>query len=106
EVAAFDPFLPVAAASRLSLPLKSLDELLAWADIITLHIPRTKETTNLIGEEQMRAMRKGSYLINAARRGLVDDDARLRALGEGHGTRAARDTFATEPLQKDSPLRA
>ena len=42
EVAAFDPFLPVAAASRLSLPLKSLDELLAWADIITLHSPRTK----------------------------------------------------------------
>src|SRR4249919_868943 len=56
EVAAYDPFLPVAAAARQSLPLKSLDELLAWADIITLHIPRTKETTNLIGEAQMRAL--------------------------------------------------
>jgi hypothetical protein len=69
EVAAYDPFLPVAAAARQSLPLKSLEELLAWADIITLHIPRTKETTNLIGEAQMRSMRKGSYLINAARGG-------------------------------------
>ena len=106
EVAAFDPFLPVAAASRLSLPLKSLDELLAWADIITLHIPRTKETTNLIGEPQMRLMRKGSYLINAARGGLVDEDALLRLLDEGHLAGAALDTFITEPLQKDSPLRA
>jgi len=106
EVAAYDPFLPVAAAARQSLPLKSLDELLEWADIITLHIPRTKETTNLIGEAQMRAMRKGSYLINAARGGLVDEDALLRLLDEGHLAGAALDTFATEPLQKDSPLRA
>jgi len=106
EVAAYDPFLPVAAAARQSLPLKSLEELLEWADIITLHIPRTKETTNLIGEEQMRRMRKGSYLINAARGGLVDEDALLRLLDEGHLAGAALDTFATEPLQKDSPLRA
>lgn len=106
EVAAYDPFLPVAAAARQSLPLKSLEELLEWADIITLHIPRTKETTNLIGEAQMRAMRKGSYLINAARGGLVDEDALLRLLDEGHLAGAALDTFATEPLQKDSPLRA
>ena len=106
EVAAYDPFLPVAAAARQSLPLKSLEELLAWADIVTLHIPRTKETTNLLGEAQMRAMRKGSYLINAARGGLVDEEALLRLLDEGHLAGAALDTFATEPLQKDSPLRA
>ncbi len=106
EVAAYDPFLPVAAAARQSLPLKSLEELLAWADIITLHIPRTKETTNLIGEAQMRQMRKGSYLINAARGGLVDEDALLRLLDEGHLAGAALDTFVTEPLQKESPLRA
>ena len=105
EVAAFDPFLPATAASRMSLPMKSLDELLAWADIITLHIPRTKETTNLIGEAQMRQMRKGSYLINAARGGLVDEDALLRLLDEDHLGGAALDTFVTEPLQKDSPLR-
>jgi D-3-phosphoglycerate dehydrogenase len=106
EVAAYDPFLPVAAAARQSLPLKSLDELLEWADIVTLHIPRTKETTNLIGEEQMRRMRKGAYLINAARGGLVDEEALLRLLDEGHLAGAALDTFVTEPLQKESPLRA
>ena len=105
EVAAFDPFLPASAAGRMSLPMKSLEDLLAWADIITLHIPRTKETTNLIGEPQMRLMRKGSYLINAARGGLVDEDALLRLLEEGQLGGAALDTFVTEPLPADSPLR-
>ncbi len=105
EVAAYDPFLPASAAGRMSVAMKSLDELLAWADIITLHIPRTKETTNIIGEAQMRAMKKGAYLINAARGGLVDEDALLKLLDEGHLAGAALDTFVTEPLQKDSPLR-
>lgn len=105
EVAAYDPFLPASAAGRMSVAMKSLDELLGWADIITLHIPRTRETTNIIGEAQMRAMKKGAYLINAARGGLVDEDALLRLLDEGHLAGAALDTFVTEPLQKDSPLR-
>ncbi|MEO6366250.1 MAG: phosphoglycerate dehydrogenase [Luteimonas sp.] len=106
EVAAFDPFLPASAAGKGSVPLKPLDELLAKADIITLHIPRTKETTNLLSEEKMRLMKKGSYVINAARGGLVDEDALLRLLDEGHLAGAALDTFVTEPLQADSPLRA
>src|SRR5688572_8464564 len=106
EVAAYDPFLPAAAAGKGSVPLKTLDELLAWADIVTLHIPRTRETTNLLSEERMRAMKKGAYVINAARGGLVDEAALLRLLDEGHLAGAALDTFATEPLQADSPLRA
>jgi len=106
EVAAHDPFLPASAAGKGSVPLKSLDELLAWADIVTLHIPRTKETTNLLSEQRMRAMKKGAYIINAARGGLVDEAALLRLLDEGHLNGAALDTFATEPLQSDSPLRA
>ena len=105
EVAAFDPFLPAAAADRMSVPMKSLDELLAWADIVTLHIPRTKETTNLLSEERLRAMKKGAYLINAARGGLVDEAALIRLLDEGHLGGAALDTFVTEPLPKESPLR-
>ncbi|QDH69523.1 phosphoglycerate dehydrogenase [Marilutibacter alkalisoli] len=105
EVAAFDPFLPAAAAAKGSVPLKTLDELLAWADIVTLHIPRTKDTTNLLSEASMRSMKKGAYLINAARGGLVDEAALVQMLNEGHLAGAALDTFVTEPLQADSPLR-
>lgn len=106
EVAAYDPFLPPAAAAKGSVPLKSLDDLLAWADIVTLHVPRTKETTNLLSEVRMRTMKPGGYVINAARGGLVDEAALLTLLDEGHLAGAALDTFVTEPLQADSPLRA
>ena len=105
EVAAYDPFLPPSAAGKGSVPLKSLDDLLAWADIVTLHIPRTKETTHLLSEARLRSMKQGAYLINAARGGLVDEAALLRLLDEGHLGGAALDTFATEPLPADSPLR-
>ena len=105
EVAAYDPFLPPSAAGKGSVPLKTLDELLAWADIVTLHIPRTKETTHLLSEARLRSMKQGAYLINAARGGLVDEAALLRLLDEGHLGGAALDTFATEPLPADSPLR-
>lgn len=105
EVAAHDPFLPASAAGKGSVPLKTLEELLAWADVITLHIPRTKETTNLLSEANMRAMKKGAYLINAARGGLVDEAALLALIEEGHIAGAALDTFVTEPLPADSPLR-
>lgn len=106
EVAAHDPFLPPAAAGKGSVPLKPLEELLAWADIVTLHIPRTKDTTHLLGEARLRAMKRGAYLVNAARGGLVDEAALLKLLDEGHLAGAALDTFATEPLPADSPLRA
>ena len=106
EVAAYDPFLPAAAAGKGSVQLKTLDELLAWADIITLHIPRTKETTNLLSYARMRSMKKGAYIVNAARGGLVDEGALLQLLDEGHLGGGALDTFVTEPLQADSPLRA
>ena len=106
DVAAFDPFLPASAAGKGSVPLKTLDELLAWADVVTLHIPRTKETTNLLSEQRMRSMKRGAYVINAARGGLVDESALLQLLDEGHLAGAALDTFTTEPLPADSPLRA
>ena len=106
DVAAHDPFLPANAAGKGSVPLMPLDALLAWADIVTLHIPRTKETTNLLSESRLRAMKPGACVINAARGGLVDEAALLRLLDEGHLAGAALDTFATEPLPADSPLRA
>ena len=105
DVAAFDPFLPAAAAGKGSVPLMTLDALLAWADVVTLHVPRTKETTNLLDAARLRAMKPGAFLVNAARGGLVDEAALLQALDDGHLGGAALDTFATEPLPKDSPLR-
>jgi D-3-phosphoglycerate dehydrogenase len=105
DVAAYDPFLPPGTSGRAGVPLKSLEELLAKADVITLHVPRTKETTNLLDETRLRSMKKGAYLVTAARGGLVDEDALLKLLDEGHLAGAALDTFATEPLPGDSPLR-
>lgn len=105
EVAAHDPFLPPAAAARMTVPMMDLDALLAWCDIVTLHIPRTKETTNLLDEAALRRLKKGACVINAARGGLVDEKALLKLLDEGHLAAAALDTFVTEPLPADSPLR-
>jgi D-3-phosphoglycerate dehydrogenase len=106
EVAAHDPFLPAAAAAHGSVPLMPLAELLAWADVVTLHIPRTKETTHLLDARTLALMKPGAYLVNAARGGLVDEAALLQALDAGQLAGAALDTFATEPLPQDSPLRA
>ena len=106
EVAAYDPFLPPSAAGHGSVPLKTLDELLGWADVVTLHVPRTKETTHLVNARTLALMKPGAYLVNAARGGLVDEDALLDALDDGHLAGAALDTFATEPLPADSKLRA
>jgi D-3-phosphoglycerate dehydrogenase len=106
DVAAYDPFLPPSAAGHGSVPLKTLDELLAWADVVTLHIPRTKDTTRLLNQETLARMKRGAYLVNAARGGLVDEAALLEALDGGQLAGAALDTFATEPLPADSPLRA
>jgi D-3-phosphoglycerate dehydrogenase len=106
DVAAYDPFLPPAAAGHGSVPLKSLDDLLAWADVITLHVPRMKDTTHLINATTLASMKRGAYLVNAARGGLVDEAALLDALDSGQLAGAALDTFATEPLPADSPLRA
>jgi len=105
EVAAFDPFLPPAVAERSSVPLKTIDDLLAWADVITLHIPRTKDTANLLNSARLRRMKRGAYLINAARGGLLDETALLELINEGHLAGAALDTFEVEPLPADSPLR-
>jgi D-3-phosphoglycerate dehydrogenase len=69
-------------------------------------MPRTAETANLLSAERLRSMKKGAYVINAARGGLVDENALLELLNEGHLAGAALDTFAVEPLPADSPLRA
>ncbi len=106
DVAAHDPFLPASAAAHGSVPLMTLEELLAWADVVTLHVPRTRETTRMLDARTLGLMKPGAYLVNAARGGLVDEAALMAALDSGHLAGAALDTFATEPLPADSPLRA
>jgi phosphoglycerate dehydrogenase-like enzyme len=83
----------------------SLDELLAESDFLTLHAALTPQTRGLIGEAQLRRMKRGAYLINTARGAIVDEAALLRALEEKWIAGAALDAFAVEPLPSDHPLR-
>lgn len=77
--------------------VESLDALLAGNDVITLHVPLTNETRRMIGDAQIRAMPRGSYLINAARGEVLDQNAALRALEEHHLAGLALDVFDPEP---------
>jgi D-3-phosphoglycerate dehydrogenase len=90
-------------------PCDSLDELLQMSDAVTLHVPDTASTRNMIGDAQLGRMRKGSFLLNAARGQVVDIDALCRALDSGHIVGAALDVFPKEPSGEGnefiSPLR-
>jgi len=97
KIAAFDPFLDATAARRLEVELLPLDDLLARADMVTLHVPLTDQTRNLLGRESLGKMKKGALLINCARGGVVDEEALLAALESGHLGGAALDVFAEEP---------
>jgi D-3-phosphoglycerate dehydrogenase len=79
-----------------------IDGILKKADFISLHVPLTPETKNLIGMEQLNSMKPTSYLINASRGGVVDEDALYSALKEGKIAGAGLDVFTTEPLIESS----
>jgi D-3-phosphoglycerate dehydrogenase len=89
-------------------PSESLDALLSECDVVTLHVPSTARTKNLIGKAEIARMKPGAYLINQARGDLVDVDALASALKSGHLAGAAVDVFPVEPKGKedrfDSPL--
>ncbi|HEX9943344.1 MAG TPA: phosphoglycerate dehydrogenase [Thermoanaerobaculia bacterium] len=97
KIAAYDPFLDAAAARRMEVELLSLDELLARADVVTLHVPLTEQTRNLLNRENLAKMKKGALLVNCARGGVIDEEALLEALESGHLGGAALDVFAEEP---------
>jgi D-3-phosphoglycerate dehydrogenase len=105
RVIAYDPHLSEERARALQLDLAPLDEVLARADILSLHIPLTEATRNLIDADALARLRRGAYLVNAARGGVVDEEALHRALVEGHLAGAALDVFDIEPLPPDHPLR-
>lgn len=100
-----DPLIEPDDAAELNVPLLSLQEVLRISDVITLHLPFAPETKNLLGEKEIHSMKKGAWLINCARGGLVDETALAKALTAGHLGGAAFDVFAEEPLSSSSPLR-
>ena len=106
RVVAYDPFLTEERAQALELERLPLDDVLERADVLSLHVPLTEATANLIGAAQLARMKPGAYLVNAARGGVVDEAALYRALVDGHLAGAALDVFAEEPLPADHPLRS
>ena len=80
------------------------DEVLAHSDVISLHVPLSAETRNLIGMEQLRKMKRTAILINTARGGLVDEQALVQALREGLIAGAGFDVLSKEPPKQGNPL--
>ena len=103
KVIAYDPFLSEEKAAKMGVEKVELDALFPRADFITLHVPKTEQTANMITAERIATMKKGVRIINCARGGLVDEDALADALKAGHVAGAAFDVFAVEPAT-DSPL--
>lgn len=102
RVAAFDPYVPNGDGAWEGVAKCTLDELLATADVVSLHVPLTEATRNLIDARAIAGMRASTILINAARGGIVDEAALARALREGRLAGAALDVFAKEPLSREA----
>jgi D-3-phosphoglycerate dehydrogenase len=105
NVLAHDPYLSEARAAEIGVTLSGLDELLSRADVVSLHLPATEETRNLIDRRRLALLKKSAVLINTARGGVVDEAALVEAVDGGALAGAALDVFEQEPLSKDSPLR-
>jgi len=89
---------------ELGITYKPMDELLAEADFLVTLTPLTAETTHLIGEREFGLMKEGSFIINASRGPVIDEEALIKALQSGKLAGAGLDVFEKEPLPKDSPL--
>lgn len=103
-VIAYDPYLQPARAAALGVSLVDLPTLLATADVISIHLPRTPETVGLIGAAELATVRPGVLIVNAARGGLIDETALAEALRDGTVGGAGIDVFADEPPGPDHPL--
>jgi D-3-phosphoglycerate dehydrogenase/(S)-sulfolactate dehydrogenase len=104
RVIAYDPMADREFAAKHGIELVSFEELLARADIVSLHLPATAETRDLINRRTLGLMRRGAVLINTSRGGLIDEDALVEALTSGQLAGAGLDVFKVEPLPTTSPL--
>ena len=100
---AYDPYVTPARAQQLGVQLLSLDDLVAQSDFITIHIPKTPETTGLIGADQFATAKPELRIVNASRGGIIDEDALYAALKSRRIAGAGLDVFVSEP-PTDSPL--
>ena len=104
KVIAFDPFLGAEKAKSLGIEkYDDIEEMLGKADFVSLHLPKTEKTANILSAERIAAMKPGARLVNCARGGLVDEEALAEALKSGHVAGAAFDVFAAEPAN-ENPL--
>ncbi len=100
-----DPMLDEATAQSLNVRRVSAEELVAQADVLSLHAPATAETTGFINATRLRQMKSGAFIVNTARGALIDEAALAAALKAGTIGGAALDVFGSEPLPATSPLR-
>jgi D-3-phosphoglycerate dehydrogenase len=105
KVLAFDPIISKEAIAAAGATAVDFDELFINSDYISLHLPKNKETTNIVDGRVLSLMKPGSYLINCARGGLVDEEALFLALKDNRLAGAATDVFVKEPPDP-SPLMA
>ncbi|WP_105384463.1 C-terminal binding protein [Neorhizobium alkalisoli] len=104
EIIAYDPYMSAEKVTAAGARPVSLDELLAQADFVSLHIPVTPETRNIISAETLKKMKRGAVVINVSRGGLVDEAALADAIRSGHIAGAGIDTFEKEPPSPNNPL--
>lgn len=102
-VIAYDPYVSSARAAQLGVRLVSLDDLLRTSDFISVHLPKTPETVGLVGAKELQLVKPSVRIVNAARGGIIDEQALYDALVEGRVAGAALDVYAKEPCT-DSPL--
>jgi D-3-phosphoglycerate dehydrogenase / 2-oxoglutarate reductase len=106
KVIGYDPFYNAETALDGSVRMvKSFDDMIGEVDIVSFHVPKNESTIGMLGREQFAKARPGLLVVNAARGGIVDEEALLEALDAGQCAGAALDVFTTEPPPEDSPLR-
>ncbi|MDO4927744.1 MAG: phosphoglycerate dehydrogenase [Corynebacterium sp.] len=103
NIIAYDPYANPARAAQLGVQLVELEDLVAQADFVTIHLPKTPETAGMFDAELLAKCKKGQIIINAARGGLVDEQALAEAIRSGHIRGAGFDVYSSEPCT-DSPL--
>jgi D-3-phosphoglycerate dehydrogenase len=104
DVLAYDPLVPKETMEKAGARVTAIPEILKASDFVTLHVPSMPETKGMIGEAQLKMMKRSAYLINCARGPIVDEAALVKALKDGTIAGAGLDVFDPEPPKADNPL--